>query len=93
MAIKQNHLRYLRLNQRKLRAELYQGLQDAIVAGDNNVVAIEQRIILTFSFIGGPHHMVQNYQDAMAICKWARCLDAFITFTCNPSDDILHFAH
>jgi len=28
--------------------------------------------------------MVQNYQDAMAICKWARCLDAFVIFTCNP---------
>jgi hypothetical protein len=28
--------------------------------------------------------MVQNYQDAMAICKWARCPDVFVTFTCNP---------
>jgi hypothetical protein len=28
--------------------------------------------------------MVQNYQDAMAICKWACCPDAFVTFTCNP---------
>ncbi len=28
--------------------------------------------------------MVQNYQDAMAICIWARCPDAFVTFTCNP---------
>jgi len=28
--------------------------------------------------------MVQNYQDAMSICRWAGCPDAFITFTCNP---------
>jgi hypothetical protein len=28
--------------------------------------------------------MVQNYQDAMEICRWARCPDAFATFTCNP---------
>jgi hypothetical protein len=28
--------------------------------------------------------MVQNYQDAMAIYKWAHCSDAFVTFTCNP---------
>jgi hypothetical protein len=28
--------------------------------------------------------MVQNYQDAMAISKWACCPDVFITFTCNP---------
>jgi hypothetical protein len=82
--VKQTCLTYLRLNKKKLRANLYQGLQDTIVASDNSVVAIKQRIILPSSFIGGPHHMVQNYQDAMAICKWARCLDAFVTFTCNP---------
>jgi len=80
--VKQTCLTYLRLNKKKLRANLYQGLQDTIVASDNSVVAIEQRIILPSSFIGGPHHMVQNYQDAMAICKWAHCLDVFVTFTC-----------
>ena len=28
--------------------------------------------------------MVQNYQDAMAICRWAGYPDLFLTFTCNP---------
>jgi hypothetical protein len=28
--------------------------------------------------------MVQNYQDAMAIYKWAHYPDVFVTFTCNP---------
>jgi len=84
VAIEQNRLKYLRLNKKKLRVDIYQGLQDAIVAGDTNVVAIGQRIILPSSFIVGPRHMVQNYQDAMAICRWAGCLDAFVTFTCNP---------
>jgi hypothetical protein len=56
-AIKQSRLKYLRLNQKKLRVDLYQGLQDAIVAGDNSVVAIRQRIILS-SFTIGPRHMV-----------------------------------
>jgi hypothetical protein len=28
--------------------------------------------------------MVQNYEDAMAIYRWARCPDEFVTFTCNP---------
>jgi hypothetical protein len=28
--------------------------------------------------------MVQNYQNAMAICRWAHCPNAFVTFTCNP---------
>jgi hypothetical protein len=83
-AIKQNRLKYLRLNQKKLRVDLYQGLQDAITAGDNSVAAIGQRIILPSSFTVGPCHMVQNYQDAMVICRWAGCADAFVTFTYNP---------
>jgi hypothetical protein len=77
-------LKYLRLNKKKLHADLYQGLQDAIAAGDNNVAAIGQRIILPSFFIVGPLHMVHNYQNAMAICRWAGCPDAFVTFTCNP---------
>jgi hypothetical protein len=84
VVVKQNRLKYLRLNQKKLCADLYQGLQDAIVVGDNSVAAIGQRIILPFSFTRSPHHMVQTYQDAMAIYRWACCLDAFVTFTCNP---------
>ncbi len=84
MAIEQNHLRYLRLNQKKVHADLYQGLQDTIVPSDNSVVAIGQRIILPSSFTTGPRHMVQNYQNAMAIYRWARCPDAFVTFTYNP---------
>ncbi len=83
-AIEQSRLKYLCLNKKKLRANLYQGLQDAIVAGDNSAATIGQRIILPSSFTVGPHHMFQNYQDAMAICRWVGCPDAFITFTCNP---------
>jgi hypothetical protein len=83
-AIEQSRLKYMRLNQKKLRTDLYQGLQDAIVAGDNNAAAIGQKIILPSSFIVGPCHMVQNYQDAMVICRWISCSDGFVTFTCNP---------
>lgn len=28
--------------------------------------------------------MVQNYQDAIAICRWVGSSDFFVTFTCNP---------
>jgi hypothetical protein len=83
-AIEQSCLKYLRLNKKKLRADLYQGLQDAIATGDNSTATIGQRMILPSSFTVGPRHMVQNYQDAMAICRWAGCPDAFVTFTCNP---------
>jgi hypothetical protein len=47
-----------------LRVDLYQGLKNAIVASDNNVDAIGQKIIMPSSFTRGPCHMVQNYQDA-----------------------------
>jgi len=39
-ALEQNCLKYLRLNKKKLRVDLYQGLQDAITAGDNNTATI-----------------------------------------------------
>jgi hypothetical protein len=83
-AIGQSHLKYLGLNKKKLRADLYQGLQDAIAAGDNSAAAIGQRIILPSFFTVGARRMVQNYQDAMAICRWADCPNAFVTFTYNP---------
>jgi hypothetical protein len=51
-------LKYLRLNLKKLCANLYQGLQDAIVSGDNSVATIGQWIILPSSFTANPRHMV-----------------------------------
>lgn len=41
-------------------------------------------IILPSSHTGSPRYRVQNYQDAMAICRWAGYPDIFLTFTCNP---------
>jgi hypothetical protein len=82
--VEQNRLRYLCLNKKKLLADLYQGLHDTITTSDNNAVAIRQRIILPSFFIGGPCHMVHNYQDAMVIYRWAHYPNAFVTFTYNP---------
>ncbi|KAH9571464.1 hypothetical protein CY35_02G095200 [Sphagnum magellanicum] len=56
----------------------------ALLRGDTSAAAIGQRIILPSSFTVGPRNMVQNYQDAMAICRWVGSPDAFVTFTCNP---------
>jgi hypothetical protein len=41
VAIEQNRLMYLHLNKKKLRTNLYEGLQDAIAACDNSATAIE----------------------------------------------------
>jgi hypothetical protein len=84
-AIEQSRLNYLRRNQKKLRADLYQGLQDALEAGDTNTTTLGTRIVLPSSFTGGPRFMVQLYQDAMAICRSFELSSYFITFTFNPN--------
>uniref|UniRef100_A0A1S3ZD48 Helitron helicase-like domain-containing protein n=1 Tax=Nicotiana tabacum TaxID=4097 RepID=A0A1S3ZD48_TOBAC len=82
--IESSRLRYIRLNQKKLRCHMYKSLQDAVLHGEINPSSQEKRIILPSSFTGGARYMIQNYQDAMAICKWAGYPDLFITFTFNP---------
>lgn len=83
--IEQERLRYLRFNQRKIRADLYQGIEDAIEAGDTIASRIGRRIVLPSTHINSPRNMAQRYQDAMAIVRVYGKPDLFITFTCNPN--------
>ncbi|CAN0903855.1 hypothetical protein LINGRAHAP2_LOCUS22760 [Linum grandiflorum] len=80
--IEQNRLTYLRLNQKKLRSDLYKGLYDALNRGDLDSRNLG-RIINSSSFTGGVRYMQQLYQDAMALCRHYKNPDLFITFTCN----------
>ena len=57
---------------------------DAVSKGDTDSSRIGKFTLLPSSHTGGPRYKVQNYQDAMAICRWAGYPDLFITFTCNP---------
>ena len=57
---------------------------DAVERGDTMATSVGKRIVLPFSFTGRPRYMVQNYQDAMAICRWFGYPDLFLTFTANP---------
>ncbi|KAJ0975726.1 hypothetical protein J5N97_017691 [Dioscorea zingiberensis] len=84
-AIETERLQWVKQNQKSLRVELFRGLQDAITTGETIAGAIGKRYILPSSFYGGPRHMYQNYQDAMAICRVVGFPDFFITFTCNPN--------
>ncbi|CAN0925707.1 ATP-dependent DNA helicase PIF1 [Linum grandiflorum] len=68
--IEQNRLTYLRLNQKKLRSDLYKGLYVSPILVSNNCT-------------GGVRYMQQLYQDAMALCRHYKNPDLFITFTCN----------
>lgn len=82
--IEERNLIWVRNNQKQIRAELYSGLQDAINEGDVMTDAVGRMTILPSSYYGGPRYRVQNYQDAMAICRCVGYPDLFITFTCNP---------
>ena len=56
-------------------------MRDAVVRGDTSRKSLGKRIVLPATFTGGPRYMIQNDQDAMAICRWAGNPDLFITFT------------
>ncbi|KAL0285519.1 UNVERIFIED_CONTAM: hypothetical protein Sangu_2774500 [Sesamum angustifolium] len=83
--IEAQKLRWIRFHQNDIRAELYEGLQDCLNAGENNAGNVGRRIILPSSFTGSPRDMYQRYQDAMAIVQKFGKPDIFLTMTCNPS--------
>ncbi|KAG9219893.1 hypothetical protein CCMSSC00406_0010065 [Pleurotus cornucopiae] len=81
----QARLRYLKKNQNEIRASLYSGLEDAFRGeGDADLSQLGKRYILPSSYIGGPRHMQQRFQDAMAIARRFRKVDIFMTVTANP---------
>ena len=83
--VEQQNLNFIRHNQKKLRAELYQGLVDAVNEGDLNGASIGRRIILPSSVHGSPRYMQQRYQDSMAIAAKYGKASLFITMTTNPN--------
>ncbi|CAL1386895.1 unnamed protein product [Linum trigynum] len=80
--IELNRLAFLRTHKKDLRAEVYQGLQDAFAKGDMDGEKLG-RIIMPSSYTGGPRYMQQLYHDAMATCQHYGNPDLFVTFTCN----------
>jgi hypothetical protein len=83
--IEGNRLNYIRMNQKSLRVEHYNGLMDHV----HNVLNKEdikagKMVILPSSFQGSPRAMQQNYQDAIALVRKFGKPDLFITMTCNP---------
>ncbi|GKA70681.1 helicase [Tanacetum coccineum] len=83
-AIEEQRLSWTRNNQDTLRVDLYHNVCDAVTKGDTNAAGLGKRIVLPHTFTGGPRYMMQNYQDAMALCRAYGNPDLFITFTSNP---------
>ncbi|GKB37271.1 helicase [Tanacetum coccineum] len=83
-AIEEQRLSWTRNNQDPLRVDLYHNVCNAVTMGDTNAASRRKRIVLPHTFTGGPRYMMQNYQDAMALCRAYGNPDLFITFTSNP---------
>ncbi|XP_070678920.1 uncharacterized protein [Malus domestica] len=81
--LEEDRLDYIRKNQKYLRSEVYKGIYDAVSKGDHDTDNIGKKVILPSSYTGSPRYMLNNYQDAMAICTQFGNPDLFITFTCN----------
>jgi len=80
----QNKLNWIHTHQANIRADLYNGVEDALEAGDVDLRHIGKRMVLPSSYVGGDRFMQQLYQDSIAIVRHFGKLLLFITFTANP---------
>ncbi|XP_048503004.2 uncharacterized protein LOC125498774 [Beta vulgaris subsp. vulgaris] len=81
--IEAERLSFLKNNQQSLRSNNVKNLRGAVERGDTEGPSNGSRVVIPPSFTGGHSYMRENYQDAMAICRWYGYPDLFITFTCN----------
>ena len=81
--IESERLRFIRLNQPKLRVENYIHLRDDVTRG-GNLHDVGQLTILPSSFTGGPRYMHEKSIDALVYLRHFGRPTFFITFTANP---------
>ncbi|KAK9074064.1 hypothetical protein SSX86_006661 [Deinandra increscens subsp. villosa] len=82
--IESQRLWFIRQKQSTLRCDVLTNINHAQESGNTDLSKSGQRVILPSSFTGGARYMLQNYLDAMSICKWFGYPTFFITMTCNP---------
>lgn len=84
--VESERLRYLALNQQKLRSDSYIHLRDAVNNDANaNPNNLGQMIILPSSFVNSPRYLHEYTQGAYAYVRAYGIPDLFLTFTCNSS--------
>ncbi|XP_040368295.1 uncharacterized protein LOC112192958 isoform X3 [Rosa chinensis] len=81
--VEEDRLDWIRKNQKNFRNEILKEMYTASSSGIHKGHDLGQKIILPSSHTGSPRDMINNYQDAMAICRQYGNPDLFITFTCN----------
>ena len=83
--VESERMSFIKNQNNELRSENYSKLSKLVKEGDTGIKLRGKRVILPSSFTGSPRYMMQNYLDAMTICKVYGYPDLFITFTCNPN--------
>ncbi|GFT78626.1 ATP-dependent DNA helicase [Trichonephila clavipes] len=84
--VESERLRFIALNQTKLRAENYIHLQDAIRnVADLDPNSLGQMVILPSSFVNSARYLHEYTQDAFTYVRNYGRPDLFITMTCNPA--------
>ncbi|GJZ47648.1 putative PIF1 DNA helicase/replication protein A1-like protein [Tanacetum coccineum] len=68
-----------------MRCDTYSTIRNTVQQGSSDPTQLGKPIVLPSTFTGGARYMMQNYMDAMALCRWYGCPDLFITITCNPN--------
>lgn len=82
--IEQARLWWFRTHQTTLRSELYSHICDYLQKGDGDSNSIGKSFILPAGFVGSKRYMQQNFQDALAVCRYVGHPDIFLTMTTNP---------
>lgn len=82
--VESERMSYIRREQKDLRSETYSKLEKLAADPDSGVTIRGKKVVSPGSHTGSPRYMMQNYLDAMTLCKNFGYPDLFITFTCNP---------
>ncbi|XP_074325309.1 uncharacterized protein LOC141662270 [Apium graveolens] len=75
---------WFRTHQTTIRNELYNYIYDSVRRGDVDTSNIGKGIILPAGFVCSKRYMHQNFQDALAVCRYVGHPNIFLTMTANP---------
>lgn len=82
--IEQARLWWFRDHQTTIRNELYRKVCESVSSGDSDASKVGKSVILPAGFVGSRRYMQENFQDALAVCRYVGHPDIFLTMTCNP---------
>lgn len=85
--VEQSRLWWLRTHQTNLRSDLYSNIKKNVRQGNVDTANTGKGFILPANFLGSKRYMQQNFQDALAVCRYVGHPDIFLTMTCNPQWD------